>query len=562
MAELQKANLGAPPGGDGGDTQRVANTKFNANVDILRTQAALASAGASITVPRTLTVDEHVGRRVGINLANAGTIKVPSAKKCAADQVIFLRNFGTTVVTLAVEDGSGDYIGLDRLQPFETVLMDTNGSTGWWVLYRGRASSGNESVVGNLAVGGSLSVAGPLSVPGGIAGDVSASGRIGGVNSPNLLVNGSGELGNTGWVGATFGVVQGSYGEGSLFGNANAINTGTWVVDASNDIPCAPGVPLTLSAEIYSMGLNAGSVYVKCDAFKSDGTFIGSVAATAPITTKQGYVFRSSTAVTPSGTAFVRVNRAADNAPNISAFGVAFRRIKLERNSGATLYSQEASIAYLAGAPALAGRPTFAGRVPWDAGNLANPMDLDGTQTVTGLKSFAQRVSVTKDPVNGAYANAPVCVVAPTGMASVSLASKNGASVVQLRCTSDTSTLEVVNGSSGAYQPITCYSVTQTSDARLKSDVQTITGALEKLRKLRGVYYVMNEVRGVGVIAQEVGEVFPEVVEELGVSADDGTPYLGVNYANMVGPLLQGMLEIDEALQEAMKRITALEPEK
>ncbi|NLA16905.1 hypothetical protein GPU89_04205 [Burkholderia cepacia] len=116
-------------------------------------------------MPRTLTVDEHVGRRVGINLANAGTIKVPSAKKCAADQVIFLRNFGTTVVTLAVEDGSGDYIGLDRLQPFETVLMDTNGSTGWWVLYRGRASSGNESVVGNLAVGGSLSVAGPLSVP-------------------------------------------------------------------------------------------------------------------------------------------------------------------------------------------------------------------------------------------------------------------------------------------------------------------------------------------------------------------------------------------------------------
>ena len=44
-------------------------------------------------------------------------------------------------LTLAVEDGSGDYIGLDRLQPFETVLMDTNGSTGWWELYRGRASS-------------------------------------------------------------------------------------------------------------------------------------------------------------------------------------------------------------------------------------------------------------------------------------------------------------------------------------------------------------------------------------------------------------------------------------
>ncbi|WP_334011858.1 tail fiber domain-containing protein [Burkholderia cepacia] len=555
MPALQKANLGVAPNGAGGDDQRAANLRFNANVDVLNASVPLAYAVISDS---TILNPADVGSRFILGTASGKVITLPLASAVPRNSVVQLTNNGNPVV-VAVQ--ANDVTEIPFLNRGDWAAYISDGAKYWHVLARGRMLP-DETVGGNLTVSGSLSVAGPLSVPGGIAGDVSASGRIGGVNSPNLLVNGSGELGNTGWVGATFGVVQGSYGEGSLFGNANAINTGTWVVDASIDIPCTPGVPLTLSAEIYSMGLNAGSVYVKCDAFKSDGTFIGSVAATAPITTKQGYVFRSSTAVTPGGTAFVRVNRAADNAPNISAFGVAFRRIKLERNNGATLYSQEASIAYLAGAPALAGRPTFAGRVPWDAGNLANPMDLDGVQTVTGLKTFTQRISITKDPVNGAYANAPVCVVAPTGMASVALASKNGASVVQLRCTSDTSTLEVVNGSSGAYQPITCYSVTQTSDARLKSDVQTITGALEKLRKLRGVYYVMNEVRGVGVIAQEVGEVFPEVVEELGVSAEDGSPYLGVNYANMVGPLLQGMLEIDAALEDAMKRIKALEPEK
>ena len=210
MAQLEKVDLGAPGTGVGGDSPRSANDRMNRNVDILNTQATLRSAQTGINSSQQLTVIDHVGRRVGINLGSPGWVKLPAAKKCAADQVIHLRNFGLTTVTLAVEDGSGDYIGLDRLQPFDTVVMDTNGSTGWWVLYRGRASSGNESVVGNLAVGGSLSVAGPLSVPGGIAGDVSASGRIGGVNSPNLLVNGSGELGNTGWVGATFGFVQGS----------------------------------------------------------------------------------------------------------------------------------------------------------------------------------------------------------------------------------------------------------------------------------------------------------------------------------------------------------------
>ncbi|VWC91608.1 hypothetical protein BLA18112_03361 [Burkholderia lata] len=186
MAELQKASLGAVPDGSGGDNQRVANIKFNSNVDVLKSQATLASAATGVTSPRTLTVDEHVGRRVGISLAKAGVVKLPSAKKCAADQVIHLRNVGTTMVTLAVEDGSGDYIGLDRLQPFESVLMDTNGSTGWWVLFRGRASSGDERVSGSLTVdyllkaGGDTTVGGGLAVNGGFSagGDSWLGGRV------------------------------------------------------------------------------------------------------------------------------------------------------------------------------------------------------------------------------------------------------------------------------------------------------------------------------------------------------------------------------------------------
>ncbi|MGU4696864.1 tail fiber domain-containing protein [Burkholderia cepacia] len=556
MAQLEKVDLGAPGTGVGGDSPRSANDRMNRNVDILNTQATLRSAQTGINSSQQLTVMDHVGRRVGINLGSPGWVKLPAAKKCAADQVIHLRNFGLTTVTLAVEDGSGDYIGLDRLQPFETVVMDTNGSTGWWVLYRGRASSGNESVVGNLAVGGTISATG------GIAGNVAASGKVGGFNGANILPNGSGELGNIGWASNGLGVVQGGYAEGSFFTNLAPITSGNYVLDYADLIPCAARLALNLSAELNAQGMSQGQARIKIEALDASKSMLSELGSIAVGAGTVGWQYRSVTVTTPENTAYIRVCRIADFAPRATAYGCGIRRIKVENGNAPSLYSQEASIAYLGGAPAFAGRPTFAGRAPWDSGNLANPMDLDGSQTVTGLKSFTQRIVVTKDPVNGAYANASVCIVAPTGMASVALASKNGASVVQLRCTSDTSTLEVVNGSSGAYQPITCYSVTQTSDARLKTDVQTITNALEKLRRLRGVYYVMNEVHGVGVIAQEVREVFPEVVEELGVSAEDGTPYLGVNYANMVGPLLQGMLEIDAELQDAMKRIEALESAK
>ncbi|WP_157692669.1 hypothetical protein [Burkholderia sp. ABCPW 11] len=359
MAELQKANLGVPPSGDGGDDQRTANTRFNSNIDILKTQAALASAGPSITAPRTLTVDEHVGRRVGINLANAGTIKLPSAKKCAADQVILLRNFGTTAVTLAVEDGSGDYIGLDQLRPFETVVMDTNGSTGWWVLYRGRASSGNESVVGNLAAGGKLV----------------------GVSSPNLLFNGSAELGIVGGWGPN-GFVDaytGGTGEGTYFSSKAAINSNSYV--GSNQIAIGPGTQLTLSGEIHAGGVTAGMVWFRMVYLTASGSVIG----TSPnITTTNGYgwVFKSDSRTTPTSTAYVYVQLGVEGSPpSVVAGGVSWRRLKLEYGSAPSLYSQEATIAYLGGQPALSGRPTFAGKVPWDSGNLPDPLTASAVQS-------------------------------------------------------------------------------------------------------------------------------------------------------------------------------------
>ncbi|WP_155637606.1 hypothetical protein [Burkholderia cepacia] len=392
MAELQKVNLGVPPSGAGGDDQRAANTRYNSNVDILKTQAALASAGPSITAPRTLTVDEHVGRRVGINLANAGTVKLPSAKKCAADQVILLRNFGTTVVTLAVEDGSGDYIGLDRLQPFETVLMDTNGSTGWWVLYRGRASSGNESVVGNLSVGGTLSVTK------GVAGDLGASGKLVGVNNPNLLFNGSAELGVIGGWGPN-GFVDaytGGTAEGTYFSNKVAINSNSYV--GSNSIAIGANTPLTLSGEIHAGGVTAGSVWFRMVYLNASGGVLG----TSPnITTTNGYgwSFKSDSRMTPAGTASVYVQLGVEGTSvAVVVGGVSWRRLKLEYGTAPSLYSQEASLAYLGGQPTFSGRPMFGAAVPWDSGNLPRPLQHSDIGSISAAGGETRDLSISFEP--------------------------------------------------------------------------------------------------------------------------------------------------------------------
>jgi hypothetical protein len=166
MTALQTVNLGTAPAGTDGDPVRTAFTKANSNVAVLNGQAALTSAAATITTAQALTAALHVGRRVNISLASPGTINLPAASTCSADQVTLLRNIGTTIVTLAITTGSGDTVTLSKLNPGETALIDTDGVHAWNVLMRGRTNSDNETVNGNCAVNGNETVGGTLAVTG------------------------------------------------------------------------------------------------------------------------------------------------------------------------------------------------------------------------------------------------------------------------------------------------------------------------------------------------------------------------------------------------------------
>lgn len=96
---------------------------------------------------------------------------------------------------------------------------------------------------------------------------------------------------------------------------------------------------------------------------------------------------------------------------------------------------------------------------------------------------------------------------------------------------------------------VTAPNFVSSSDARLKSDVETIADALTLVCALRGVRFTMDGDRQIGVVAQEVEPNLPEVVRA------DQAGQLSVAYGNITGLLI-------EAVKELTARVAALEEDR
>jgi hypothetical protein len=99
------------------------------------------------------------------------------------------------------------------------------------------------------------------------------------------------------------------------------------------------------------------------------------------------------------------------------------------------------------------------------------------------------------------------------------------------------------------------------SDLRAKKDVATIPSALDKILALRGVYFNWQKPQGmhsdrrqVGVIAQEIEQVFPELV-----NTNKETGSKSVNYNGLVAPLIQAVKEQQDTIKTLESRLAALE---
>ena len=112
---------------------------------------------------------------------------------------------------------------------------------------------------------------------------------------------------------------------------------------------------------------------------------------------------------------------------------------------------------------------------------------------------------------------------------------------------------------------VIAYSTTTPSDIRLKTDVETIESASEKVSKLRGVEYTWSKgklagQREIGLIAQEVEAVVPEVVKEkeLPLWDDSGESYKTVDYEKLVALLIESNKEMQEEIKQLKERLDGI----
>ena len=132
--------------------------------------------------------------------------------------------------------------------------------------------------------------------------------------------------------------------------------------------------------------------------------------------------------------------------------------------------------------------------------------------------------------------------------------------------TSTTTYVLTVNGQPGAngYTAFTNY-----SDVRLKKNISAVENSLEKIMKLRPVQFNYNEEYlnlysdtaslsrvHKGFIAQEVKEIFPEMVSTQKVK---GKEYFDLNLSNLQVYMVKAMQEQQKIIDTQQKKIEKLE---
>jgi hypothetical protein len=104
--------------------------------------------------------------------------------------------------------------------------------------------------------------------------------------------------------------------------------------------------------------------------------------------------------------------------------------------------------------------------------------------------------------------------------------------------------------------------ITAYSDSRIKRDIYIIENALEKTLALRGVTYFRTDdrikeedkqKRKVGVVAQEVERILPEVV------CEDADGFKSVDYGNITALLIEAIKEQQTTIESLKDRILVLE---
>jgi hypothetical protein len=210
------------------------------------------------------------------------------------------------------------------------------------------------------------------------------------------------------------------------------------------------------------------------------------------------------------------------------------------------------------------------------------PGGIDWTQRITIGSDGKLGIFYPNDPID--LAHAAFVIENPSGSQSMQYFSFQGVQKASIRADSNGNL--VLNATSGQiywnrdfggptrFNPaggtldvafaVHASDFSTSSDERFKTNVVPLTDVLGKLDSIRGIVFDWNELYGslgrstgrreIGVIAQDVEKVFPELV-----SAWDEQGYKAVDYGRLTGVLVEAIKELKAKNESLERRLEALE---
>ena len=162
-----------------------------------------------------------------------------------------------------------------------------------------------------------------------------------------------------------------------------------------------------------------------------------------------------------------------------------------------------------------------------------------GTQGTTGTTGSTGSQGTTG--TQGTTGGSATLTMNTSGTGLSGSATYNGSSIATFTVTSNATSANTVStivarDASGNFTAgtITATDFNSTSDINLKTNIQTIENPINKLLEINGVTFkwIENEKASVGVIAQDVEKVFPELITNMGA-------HKVVNYNGLIGLLVE-----------------------
>jgi hypothetical protein len=100
---------------------------------------------------------------------------------------------------------------------------------------------------------------------------------------------------------------------------------------------------------------------------------------------------------------------------------------------------------------------------------------------------------------------------------------------------------------------ITCIDINSTSDIKLKENIHSIDNPLDKVMQINGVGFRWKDTKedAIGVIAQNIEEVLPELVKE-------NDQHKSVNYNGLIGLLVEAVKTQQEQINTLRQEIEEL----